>query len=198
MSKVKMLNLQEYFRDLLKKLVVALSLIGLTLTGCESYQVRTLRNCVPEVSFSSTDAYEFAIIKPGTAQGEANLKNYSELPVDKGEYHLYISSSNVINIESTVKNYGLELVRLPTGTELRLEGTVKRTIPLGLQRTFSSSLVHLKGKVGGDTVWVTAAGLASMTRSNPSIDVLQKLVALGLVDPKTYLSVGSRAWQCPK
>ena len=180
------------------KLFVALSLTGFILIGCESYRTRTFKNCVPETSFVSTDAYEFFIIKPDTAQGGANLRKYSELPVGKDEYHFYISSSNVINIESTVKNYGLELVRLPEGTELKLEGTVKRTIPLGLQRAFSPSGEYLKGKVGDDTVWVNTAGLTSMTRDNPSTDVLQKLVALGLVDPKTYLSVGSRPWKCPK
>ena len=57
----------------------ALSLTGFILAGCESYQTRTLKNCVSETSFVSTDAHEFAIIRPNTAQGEANLKKFLEL-----------------------------------------------------------------------------------------------------------------------
>ena len=179
---------------------MVLSLTGFVLTGCESYQVRTLRSCVPEISFISTDSHEFAIIKPGTAQGKANLRKWSELPINKGEYHFHISPSSIINLESTLENYELELVKLPEGTELKLEGTVKLTIPLGLQRAFSGSsgVYYFKGKVGGDTVWVTTADLTSMIEDNPSTDVLQKLVALGLIDSETYLYLGSKEWKCPK
>ena len=177
---------------------MALSLTGLTLTGCDSYQVRTLRNCVPEVSFSSTDEHEFAIIKPGTARGEANLRKYSELPINKGEYYFYISSPDIVGTEQTIESLGLEFVKLPEGTELKLEGTVKRHIPLGLQRTFTSSIIYIKGKVNSDTVWVTSGNLTALADGKAPTDARQKLVALGLVDSETYQYVGDRKWKCPK
>ena len=57
----------------------------------------------------------------------------------------------IVGMERTVENLELEFVKLSEGTELKLEGTVKRHIPLGLQRTFTSSIIyqyfgHLCGK----------------------------------------------------
>ena len=185
-------------KGVLKKLVVVLSLTGFALTGCESYQTRTFENCVPEMTFSSTAAHEFAIIKPSTAQGKANLKKWSALPVRKGEYHFYISSPYIVGVERKVEDLGLEFVKLPEGTELKLEGTVKRHVPLGLQRTFSPSIVYLKGKVGSDTVWVVSSDLTALADGKAPTDANQQLVALGLVNSDNYLYVGDEKWRCPK
>ena len=150
------------------------------------------------MTFSSTDTHEFAIIKPSAAQGGAGLEAWSDFPFGEGEYDLYISAPYLSGVENLVEDAGLEFVKLPKGTELKLEGTVKRHIPVGLQSAFVSTSVNLKAKVGADTVWVGSGNLAVMADDEAPNDARQKLIALSLVDSKDYLYVGDKKWKCPK
>jgi len=162
-------------------------------------------NCVPEVSFTSSEIVEFVLIKPNQGDTDVALNaTYSYLKRDKDEYFLNMVISGlkiVYDPRRTLNSDGHAFETLPIGTEVRLDGTAARDIPVGLDRAFRTSMVYFRGETAGHKVWLSEVDfslLNDLVEKTANSETRDALVALGFLTPDTFEKVSMDKWRCPQ
>ena len=158
-----------------------------------------MKNCVPQVSFISTQDYPFGLIHLPRSTDQRDSPSWSHQKIGKDESFLVIEAPDITGMRRLVEDGGNTYELLPVGTELTLTGTVARIIPMGMNRIFNPSHVSLKGKVGGYTVWISYSSIIHhLGRKDSTPETKEKLIALGMLEPNSYKFINDRKWSCPK
>ena len=166
------------------------------LAGCGSI-VTTHRNCVPEVTLTSTEE-AVIYIRP---YFESN--NYSSLKLKEGEYYGCLEDEFGSSQTRFCRQFVFSLDdRFPPSTKITFDGLVKQQRPLPFDRAYAESGANFRGHVGDKTIWVSDSNMQQFQSDDfdsPEND--EALRTLGLVSRDRGYGVNHLEfpdnWRCP-
>ena len=130
--------------------IVFLVVINIYLAGCGT-SVRLIENCIPKVSFSSTEKHNFVSYKP-LDNKKGRLFDSLDI-VDLNEWYLVIAEKNSQDISDLDIN-AVVVEKHDRDQKLELLGIAKVRKPYGLMTAFQSDIIYFKGKIDHKIVWV--------------------------------------------